>query len=109
MSRKPPATQATVMEFVRLIWPDDAEAALSMFTEEALLRDAINLIRKLQTATSHERIEAALLETMTGTTKTDRPDLWQSAARTLRAKMLGYNPLSNFEDDENDRMPWQQD
>lgn len=46
--RKPTATEATVMEFVQAIWPDFTEAALSLFTEEKLMRDAIELIRKLR-------------------------------------------------------------
>jgi hypothetical protein len=36
------------MEFIQAIWPDFTEASLSLFTEETLLRDAINLIRKLR-------------------------------------------------------------
>jgi hypothetical protein len=36
------------MEFIQAIWPDFTEASLSLFTEESLLRDAINLIRKLR-------------------------------------------------------------
>jgi hypothetical protein len=60
--KKPTASEGTVMEFIQAIWPDFTEASLSLFTEESLLRDAINLIRDLRAVEVSAREVMDLLE-----------------------------------------------